>query len=136
MTFIEATVRATRALNMNAEQVAVFEDFTRVVQCAKRFRPTGTIHGEHANRSEPPLLELAFDALAFEILGFAHEMNHARTSQRQQRVIDDGKMIGCDNGTAFARNVFKSLGSRSHAVDGDRSQAFDEKPVEHFSRSS
>ena len=46
MTFIEATVRATRALNMNAEQVAVFEDFTRVVQCAKRFRPTGTIHGD------------------------------------------------------------------------------------------
>lgn len=92
---------------MNAEQVAVFEDFTRVVQCAKRFRPTGTIHGEHANRSEPPLLELAFDALAFEILGFAHEMNHARTSQRQQRVIDDGKMIGCDNGTA-SRGMFSS----------------------------
>ena len=59
--------QATRALNMNAEQVAVFEDFTRVVQCAKRFRPTGTIHGEHANRSEPPLLELAFDALCLRI---------------------------------------------------------------------
>ena len=136
MSLVQSTVWAARAFNVDTEQVPILDNLACMLECAKRLAATGTINREHAHGREPPLLELAFDALAFEILGFAHEMNHARTSQRQQRVIDDGKMIGCDNGTAFARNVFKSLGSRSHAVDGDRSQAFDEKPVEHFSRSS
>ena len=63
-------------------------------------------------------------------------MNHARAGQRQQRIVDDGKMVGCDDGATFVRNVLKSLRGRSQTVDGDWSQAFDEKPIEHSSRSS
>ena len=101
--------------------MAVLNDFTGMVQRAQRLGTTGTIHGEHANGCEPPFLELAFDAFTFEIFGFAHEVNHAWAGQRQQRVVDDGKMVGRNNGTAFARNVFKPFCGRSQTVDGDRS---------------
>ena len=63
-------------------------------------------------------------------------MNHARAGQRQQGIVDDGEVIGRDDGAALTRNVLKSLRGRPQTMDGDRTQTFDEKPVEHSSRSS
>ena len=119
--FIETSIRTAGAFDVDAEQVAVLNDFTGMVQRAQRLGATGTVHGKHANGCKPPFLELAFDAFTFEIFGFAHEMNHAWAGQWQQCIVDDGKMVGRNDGTAFARNVFKPFCGRPQTVDGDRS---------------
>ena len=116
---------------MDAEQVAVFKNLLGVVQRAQGLRPSRTVHRKHAHGREPPLLEAALNAFAFEVFGLAHEMNHARACYRQQRVVNDRKMVRRDNRPTLARNIFKPFDSWIEPTPCDRTQGPDEKPVEH-----
>lgn len=117
---IQSSIGAACALDMDAEQVSVLENLTGMIQRAERLGTAGTIHREHADGGEPPLLEPALDAFALEVLGLTHEVNHAWAGQRQQCVVDDGKMVGRNDGAALVRNMLKPLW-RSAPSDGWRS---------------
>ena len=129
---VHATIRASRALNVDAEQVSIFDNLTCVLQSTKRLVATGTVHGEHAHGSEPPLLELALQPLAFKVFGLAHEVHHTRAGNRNQRIIDDGQMIRGNDGTAGARHIIEPRCGGSKTMTRDGSKNLDEEPVEHL----
>ena len=116
---------------MNAEQMAVVENFPRMFQRTQRLLATRTIYRKYAHRGEPPLLESALKPTAFEIFSLAHEMDHPRARQRQQRIINNRKMIGRNDGTPCSRDVFQSLGGWVNTQTDDRTDHRDKEPVEH-----
>ena len=130
---VQAPVGAAGAFHVDAEQLAAFDDLARMLEGAERFRAARTVHGEHADRREPPFLELSLEPLAFEVFGLAHEVDHAWTCQRQQRVVDDGQVVRRDDATALTWDVLETHCGRMHAMPCDRPQRLHEKPIQHAS---
>ena len=112
--------------------MTVFDDLPRMLQRAQRFVATGTVHGKHAYRSEPPLLELALEPLALKVFGLTHKMHHTRARDRNQRVVDDGQMIRRDNRSAFTRDVLQTGNGRAKAMPGDETESVHKKPIQHL----